>query len=120
MLQGQGGFQWDQARAFAIQLATGGTSEPNPDPMERIQLEQLARVAELHVGRVTGLSTSVTGRPLTIVPVSRATWVHGATDACRRDAALAHGLNTEAGQVVNAVVAEALGLPAGTPAHSVK
>ena len=83
MLQGQGGFQWDQARAFATQLATGGTSEPNPDPMERIQLEQLVRVAELHVGRVTGLSTSVTGRPLTIVSVNRATWVHRATDAYR-------------------------------------
>ena len=81
MLQGQGGFQWDQARAFATQLATGGASEPNPDPIERMQLEQLARVAELHVGRVTGLSTSVTGRPLTVVPVNRATWVHRATDA---------------------------------------
>jgi putative hydrolase len=83
MLQGQGGFQWDQARAFALQLATGGESEPNPDPLERIQLEQLARVAELHVGRVTGLSTSVTGKPLTIVPVTRAQWVHQAADAYR-------------------------------------
>ncbi len=84
MLQGQGGgFQWDQARAFALQLATGGESEPNPDPMERIQLEQLARVAELHVGRVTGLSTSATGRPLTIVPVTRGLWVHQSADAYR-------------------------------------
>jgi len=83
MLQGQGGFQWDQARAFALQLATGGTSEPNPDPLERIKLEQLARVAELHVGQVTGLSTSVTGRSLTVVPVNRATWVHAATEAYR-------------------------------------
>ena len=39
--------------------------------------------------------------------------VHGATEACRRDPALAPGLNTEGGQVVNAVVAEALGVPAG-------
>jgi len=83
MLSGQGGFQWDQARAFALQLATGGTSEPNPDPLERIQLEQLARVAELHVGQVTGLSTSVTGRPLTVVPVNRAMWVHRTADAYR-------------------------------------
>ena len=45
--------------------------------------------------------------------------VHGATEACRRDPALAPGLNTEGGQVVNAVVAEALGVPAGTPSHSV-
>jgi putative hydrolase len=83
MLQGQGGFQWDQARAFALQLATGGASEPNPDPLERIKLEQLARVAELHVGQVTGLSTSLTGRSLTVIPVNRATWVHAATDAYR-------------------------------------
>lgn len=83
MLAGQGGFQWDQARAFALQLATGGVSEPNPDPLERIQLEQLARVAELHVGQVLGLSTSVTGRPLSVVPVSRGTWVHGAANAYR-------------------------------------
>jgi alanine dehydrogenase len=43
--------------------------------------------------------------------------VHGATEACRRDPALAPGLNTEGGQVVNAVVAEALGVPAGTPSY---
>ena len=45
--------------------------------------------------------------------------MHGATEACRRDPALAHGLNTEAGQVVNSVVAEALGVTAGTPSHGV-
>jgi alanine dehydrogenase len=44
--------------------------------------------------------------------------VHGATEACRRDAALAPGLNTEHGHVVNAVVAEALGVPAGTPSYA--
>src|SRR5262249_43045227 len=72
MLQNQGGFQWDQARAMAMQLATGGESEPNPDPLVRIKLEQLARVAELHVAQVTGLSTSVTGRPVSVIPVTRA------------------------------------------------
>ncbi len=45
--------------------------------------------------------------------------VHGATEACRRDPALAPGLNTEGGQVVNAVVAGALGVPAGTPSHGI-
>jgi putative hydrolase len=78
-----GGLAWDQVRAFALQLATGGTSEPNPDPLERISLEQLARVAELHVAQITGLRTSVTGRPITIVPVTRALWIHAATDAYR-------------------------------------
>jgi len=45
--------------------------------------------------------------------------VHGATEACRRDPVLAPGLNTEGGRVVNPVVAEALGVPAATPSHSV-
>ena len=99
MLQGQGGFRWDQARAFATQLATGGESEPNPDPMERMQLEQFARIAELQVARVTGLSTSLTGRPLTIVPVNRSTWVHRATDAYRPlFEALAGALAADAGR----------------------
>src|SRR3546814_11789374 len=41
--------------------------------------------------------------------------VHGATEACRRAPVLAAGLNTEAGAVVNAVVAEALGRTPATP-----
>ncbi len=45
--------------------------------------------------------------------------IHGATDACRRDPALAHGLNAEHGDIVNTVVAEALGVPAGVPSHAV-
>src|SRR3546814_13117935 len=44
--------------------------------------------------------------------------VHGATEACRRDPVLAAGLNTEAGAVVNAVVAEALGRTPSTPSPS--
>ena len=46
--------------------------------------------------------------------------VHGGTEACRRDPALAPGLNTEHGQVVNAVVAEALGVAAGKPSHELR
>jgi alanine dehydrogenase len=44
--------------------------------------------------------------------------MHGATEACRRDPVLAPGLNTEAGRVVNPVVAEALGAPAAAPGHA--
>lgn len=42
--------------------------------------------------------------------------LHGATGAARRDASLAHGLNTVGGHVVNAPVAEALGLAFVDPA----
>lgn len=75
MLGAQGGFRWEQAMQVAFQLATEGRSEPNPDPLERIAIEQLARVAELHVTQLTGLPTSRTGRPLTVVPVNRTIWL---------------------------------------------
>jgi len=65
---------WDAARNLALAVATEGVSEPNVDPVERMRLEQLARVAELHVARVTGLSTSVTGRGLTVIPANRSQW----------------------------------------------
>ena len=57
MLGNQGAVQWDGARQIAVSIATGGESEPNVDPMERIRFEQLSRVADLHVARATGLST---------------------------------------------------------------
>lgn len=44
--------------------------------------------------------------------------VHGATEAARLDPALAHGINTEGGKVVNPVVAEALGIAPGTPSYA--
>ena len=54
MLQQQGPVNWDAARQLAASIATEGKSEPNVDPLDRIQLEQLARVAELQVGNATG------------------------------------------------------------------
>ena len=47
MLASSGPIHWDAARQFALATATGGTAEGNPDPIERIKLEELARVAEL-------------------------------------------------------------------------
>lgn len=72
--QAGGGVPWDAARNLAVAVATDNAAEPNVDPIERIKLEQLARVAELHVANVTGLSTSMTGRGLTVLPVNRAAW----------------------------------------------
>jgi putative hydrolase len=69
------GVPWDAARNLALAVATDNTPESNVDPLERIKLEQLARVAELHVANVTGLSTTVTGRELTVLPVNRGLWV---------------------------------------------
>jgi len=84
MLQQQGPVNWDAARQLATSIATEGVSEPNVDPLDRIQLEQLARVAELHVANVTTLPTSTTGRGLSIVPVTRSMWMQRTLDAHRR------------------------------------
>ena len=74
---------WDAARNLALAVATDNASEPNVDPLERITLEQLARVAELHVANVTGLSTSITGRELTVLPVTRGAWAQRTLDDYR-------------------------------------
>ena len=63
MLQQQGPVSWDAARQLAASIATEGASEPNIDPLDRIKLEQLARVAELQVANATGLATSGNVRP---------------------------------------------------------
>lgn len=70
-LSGQGPLNWDAARQFALLAATGGQSEPNPDPTTRIALADLARIAELHVQHVTGLDTAV---GLDIVTVTPGMW----------------------------------------------
>jgi putative hydrolase len=72
--QGGRGVPWDAARSLALAVATDNQSEPNVDPIERIKLEQLARVADLNVANVTGLSTTVTGRELSVLPVNRGHW----------------------------------------------
>lgn len=64
----------DQATQIAVSIASGGTTEPNVDPLERMALEQLIRVAELQITEATGLRTS-TDTPLTIAPVTKADWV---------------------------------------------
>ena len=83
MIQSQGTFSWEAARQFAIAVASEGESEPNVDPLARIDLEQLIRVAELHVSQATGLIPSSTGRPLEALPVTRALWAHHTIEAYR-------------------------------------
>jgi putative hydrolase len=79
MLQGQmrsqGPVAWDAATQFAQSIVAAQGSEPNVDPGDRIALEELARVAELHVAGATGLSTSATGSGLRVTAVNRTQWV---------------------------------------------
>jgi putative hydrolase len=82
MLQSQGP-SWDAAKQLAVTLATEGSTEVNVDPSQRIQLEQLGRVADLHVARVTGLDTAPHGRTPVIAPVNRTVWAQRTIDAWR-------------------------------------
>jgi putative hydrolase len=108
MLASSGPVHWDAARQFALAAATGGTAEPNPDPLERIRLEELARVAELRVADASGLPTAPGGRLVRVTPVTRAEWATRTLDAYRPiferlSTALAAGPDDEAADDVPAV-----------------
>jgi putative hydrolase len=75
--------QWEMTRSFALNVATGGTPEANVEPIQRIRLEELARVAELNVTEVTGMPVAPDGRRLTCVPVGRGDWTLRALDSWR-------------------------------------
>ena len=77
---------WAGAGQMAMAVATGGETEPNVDPLARIQLEELARVAELQIDRVSGLTSSVGGRAVKIEPVTRTQWVQRSLPAYREPA----------------------------------
>jgi putative hydrolase len=77
MLGGDGPISWELAKMMARQ---GTGSEPNVDPLQRMRLDELLRVADLHVAETTGLATSQTGRPLTADAVSQARWAERTLD----------------------------------------
>jgi putative hydrolase len=60
-------------RQLAVWVATEGQAEPNPDPLARIRIEELLRVAEMYVAEATGMPTSRRGW-LGLRCVTRAEW----------------------------------------------
>jgi putative hydrolase len=66
--------QWDLAGQLAQTIAAENTSEPNVDPVERIRLEELARLAEMHVSDVTGIALASSASGLSVLPTGRADW----------------------------------------------
>jgi len=80
MIGRQGPIAWDAARQIAHSIATEGQPEANVDPLARIALEQLARVAELQVAGASGLQPSHGGAGVTLVPVTRTQWVSRTLD----------------------------------------
>jgi putative hydrolase len=69
----QGPVNWEIARQMATWAATGGQPQDNVDPVARVRLEELIRVAELHVAEATGLAVSSSG-VLSVRPVSPPEW----------------------------------------------
>ncbi|MGH9087387.1 MAG: zinc-dependent metalloprotease [Acidimicrobiales bacterium] len=71
----------DAARSLAQAVATDGQPEGNADPLTRIALEELARVAELHVADATGLPVGPGDQSTSFVPVGRGAWALRVLDA---------------------------------------
>jgi len=67
---------------MAMAVASEGTSEPNVEPVVRMEYESLVRVAELNVADRTGLTVSRSGT-LGVRPVTRAGWASASVDAYR-------------------------------------
>lgn len=90
----EGSINWEVARQLASWVSNEGQSEENVDPTERIRLEELIRVAELHVQQFTSLDTSPHGELLKIRPLTRSEW---ASETLKNWSqlleALAHSLN---------------------------
>jgi putative hydrolase len=78
----QGPLNWEIARQMAQWTATGGESEQNPDPLSRVRLEQLIRVAEMHIAEATGLQVS-SGGVLGARVVTASEWALLTLDAWR-------------------------------------
>lgn len=83
MLGSNGPDQWEMTRTFALNVATGGTPEANVEPIQRIRVEELSRVAELNVIAATGMPVTPDGRRLTCVPVGRSDWTARALESWR-------------------------------------
>jgi putative hydrolase len=83
LLTTQGPVNWEVGRQLAQWTATEGEPEGNPDPVTRVRLEELLRVADLHVSEATGLSTTATGGLLSARAVTRSEWALRTLDAWR-------------------------------------
>lgn len=74
MMRQQAGDATGQAKAFAVNVASEGRPEGNVDPLTRMKVDQLARVAELRVADATGLDLDGGGQPSRVVAVTRSQW----------------------------------------------
>ncbi len=81
MFQNGGTLNFDIARQTGLWVATGGKSESNVDPVQRMRYEELFTIAALHVGEATGLVIEAAAAAVQIA--TRAEWAATALDAYR-------------------------------------
>jgi putative hydrolase len=81
MSSSSGPVNWELARQVGIANAQEGREDPAPTDHDRELLEEVARVAELHVARFTGLEPP--GDVAEVRPVRRAEWVTANTESLR-------------------------------------
>lgn len=79
LFTGQGPLNWELAYQMAQWAAGGGQAEPNPDPVARIRLEELLRVAAMHVSEATGLPVG-SGGVLGVDAVTPSGWARRTLD----------------------------------------
>jgi putative hydrolase len=83
MFNTQGPIQWDTARQIALVTATDGQTEPNVDPLVRIEYANLARIAGMHVHQITGLGDITTASSVEPVTVTPGAWAQRTLDDYR-------------------------------------
>jgi len=83
MFNTQGPIQWDTARQIALVTATDGQTEPNVDPLVRIEYANLARIAGMHVHQITGLGDISTASSVEPVMVTPGAWAQRTLDDYR-------------------------------------
>ncbi len=65
---------WDLATQVAQESAQGGAPIVNVDPLVRVKLEELMKVADLHVSTASGLTTSTSANGPVITCLTRPEW----------------------------------------------
>ena len=78
----QGPLNWEIATQMADWAATEGQPEANPDPLWRVRLEELLRVAEMHVAEATGLAWPSEGLTR-VAAITRVEWSRRTLDDWR-------------------------------------
>jgi len=102
-----------------VAIDQGGCIETIHETTHNDPVYTLHGVLHYGVGNMPGAVPHTSTYALTnaTLPYQLDVALHGAAGAARRDPALGHGLNTVGGEIVNAPVAEALGLPFVDPAN---